>query len=185
MSQPRRAIVMGLGVLQLLLLGAWASGLVTLGAIVAPIVFHEVPAPKSADAMTLVFQRFDRVAIACAAVALLVEAVFAVRADAARRADVIRVSCLVVAAGLAITIGVWLSPAIAELHRGGAVRGFGDRGLALEAMHRLAERLAKIEVTLLLAVFVQSSLKLVRVASDAGTSSAQTLSRSSKQGHGF
>ena len=38
----------------------WLGGILVLGAIVAPIVFHEVPAPTSADAMTHVFLRFDR-----------------------------------------------------------------------------------------------------------------------------
>ena len=70
-NAPRRTVVTSIAVVQLLAVGLWASGLLTLGAVVAPIVFHVVPAPSSADAMTLVFRRFDGIAITCAAVALV------------------------------------------------------------------------------------------------------------------
>jgi Domain of unknown function (DUF4149) len=159
---PSRAVVTSVAIVQLLAVGLWASGLLTLGAVVAPIVFHVVPAPSSADAMTLVFRRFDGVAITCAAIALVAEAAFALRGGRVTRADVVRGTCLVIATGLAITIGAWLSPGIAELHRGGAIRGLGDAGLALEAMHRLAESLAKGELLLLLAVFVLTVIKATR-----------------------
>ena len=174
MNLSSRTVVTSLAVVQLLAVGLWASGLVTLGALVAPIVFHVVPAPSSADAMTLVFQRFDRVAITCAVIALVAEAGFAWRGGRASRVDVVRAMCLVAAAALAITIGAGLSPGIAALHRAGAMRGVGDNGLALERMHRLAERLAKGEVTLLLAVFVLTVMKVARIA---GTPSANMLSR--------
>ena len=120
---PSRAVVAGIAAIQLLALAVWAGGLLALGAVVAPIVFRVVPAPTSADAMTLVFRRFDVVAIVCAAVALVAEAAFAVRGGKVTRADLARGLCLVGAAALAITIGTWLSPGISELHRGGAIRG--------------------------------------------------------------
>lgn len=170
-TRPSRAVVTTIAVVQLLAVGLWASGLLTLGAVVAPIVFHVVPAPGSADAMTLVFRRFDGIAITCAAIALVAEAAFALRAGRAKRADVVRGACLVVAAGLAITIGAWLSPGIAELHRGGAIRGLGEGGLALERLHHLAERLAKGELLLLLGVFILTVAKATRPYSD-GTPSA-------------
>lgn len=157
-----------IGVVQLLALGLWAGGLLALGAIVAPIVFRVVPAPASADAMTLVFRRFDSVAIACAAVALIAEAAFAVRGGKVTRADLARAACLVIAAALAITIGAWLSPGISGLHRAGAVRGSGDAGLALERLHRLAETLAKTEIAFLFAGFALSVAKLARPRGSAG-----------------
>jgi hypothetical protein len=160
--QPSRRVVTSIAVVQLLAMAMWACGLLTLGAIVAPIVFRNVPAPSSADAMTLVFGRFDSVAIVCAAIALVAEAAFAVRGGRVVRADMIRALCLVIATGLAITIAVWLSPGIAELHRGGAVRGFGEAGLALERLHHLAERLAKIEVAAVVAAFVLTVAKVSR-----------------------
>ena len=52
-------------------IGVWLGGLVALGAIAAPVVFAIVPMPASADAMTVVFRRFDLVAMACAAVAIM------------------------------------------------------------------------------------------------------------------
>src|SRR5271165_1109743 len=63
----------------LLALAVWLGGLVALGAITAPIVFAVAPYPQSADAMTLVFRRFDHVAMACAAFVLGAEAVKAAR----------------------------------------------------------------------------------------------------------
>ena len=164
---PSRVVVTTIAVVQLLAVAFWAGGLVALGAIVAPIVFHVVPAPTSADAMTLVFQRFDRVAITCAAIALVAEAAFAMRGGKVTRVDLVRGLALVGAAGLAIAIGAWLSPGIAELHQGGAVRGSGEAGLALERLHRLAEALAKTEIVLLLLVFSLAVVKVARPSAKA------------------
>ncbi len=161
-APPPRSLVTSIAVVQLLAVAFWAGGLITLGAIVAPIVFRVVHAPASADAMTLVFGRFDAVSITCAAIALVAEAAFATRGGPVTRTDLARGACLVVATGLAIAIGAWLSPGITELHRGGAIRGLGDAGLALERMHRLAETLAKGELALLVAVFILSVAKAAR-----------------------
>lgn len=162
--QPSR-VVTSIAVVQVLAIALWAGGLVALGAVVAPIVFRVVPAPTSADAMTLVFGRFDRVAIACAAVALVAEAAFAAaarRGGKATRLDVVRAGALTIAAALAIAIGAWLSPGIAALHHAGAVRGFGEAGLALEKMHRLAESFAKAELVMLVVVVALSIAKVAR-----------------------
>jgi hypothetical protein len=159
---PSRAVVAAIAAVQLLALAVWAGGLLALGAVVAPIVFRVVPAPTSADAMTLVFRRFDMVAIVCAAVALVAEAAFALRGGKVTRSDVARGLCLVAAAALAMAIGAWLSPGIADLHRGGAIRGIGGDGLALERLHHLAEGLAKAEIVLLLASFVLGVAKASR-----------------------
>jgi len=160
---PPRAVVAAIAAIQLLALAVWAGGLLALGAVVAPIVFRVVPAPASADAMTLVFRRFDVVAIVCAAVALVAEAAFTVRGGKVTRVDLARGLCLVGAAALAIAIGAWLSPGISELHRGGAIRGVGDSGLALERLHHLAEALAKAEIVLLVASFVLGVAKASRL----------------------
>jgi hypothetical protein len=161
-SEPSRVVITTIAAIQLLAVGLWASGRLTLGAIVAPVVFRVVPAPGSADAMTLVFRRFDGVAITCAAIALVAEAAFAMRGGRVGRVDVVRGACLAIAAGLAITIGAWLSPGISDLHHGGAIRGLGEPGLALERMHRLAERMGKGELVLLLVAFVLSVTKATR-----------------------
>jgi hypothetical protein len=161
-SDRGRGLVTPIAIVQLLALAVWAGGLVAVGAVVAPIVFRIVPAPTNADAMTLVFRRLDVVAIACAAVALVAEAGFAVRGGARTRVDLVRAACVVVASGLAITIGAWIAPGIAELHRSGAVRGVGEGGLALARLHHLAEALSKGEVVLLLAAFVLSVMKVAR-----------------------
>jgi len=132
----------------LVAVAVWLGGLMALGAIAAPIVFGTVPAPASADAMTLVFRRFDTVAMTCAAVVLAAEAVRAATRQPLRGLDVARVSTAVVAAALALTEGLWLSPRIEALHRAGAVRGLGAPGLELESAHRLAEHVGKGEVAL-------------------------------------
>lgn len=159
---PSRAVVAGIAAVQLLALALWAGGLLALGAIVAPIVFRVVPAPTNADAMTLVFRRFDGVAMACAAVAIVAEAAFVVRGGKVSRADKVRALCVVLAGALAIAIGTWLSPGIADLHRAGAIRGVGEPGLALERLHHLAEALAKTEIGFLFATFILSVAKASR-----------------------
>lgn len=173
--KPSRTVVTIIAVVQLLAIALWASGLVTLGAIVAPIVFRVVPAPGSADAMTLVFRRFDTVAIACAAIALAAEVAFAMRGGKVTRADVARGIALVGAAALAITIGAWVSPGIAELHRQGAIRHVGEAGAAMERLHKLAESLAKGELVLLLLALVLTVVKTTRPYSD-GTAPARLSS---------
>jgi hypothetical protein len=150
---PSRQVVTTIAIVQLLAIAVWAGGLLALGAIVAPIVFRVVPAPTNADAMTLVFRRFDGVAIACATIALVAEAAFAHRGGRATRTDLGRGLCLVAAAILAIAIGAWLSPGIADLHRGGAVRHVGPAGEELQRLHHLAELCAKGELALLLLAF--------------------------------
>jgi hypothetical protein len=145
MSKPSldRALV----ALSLLAVAVWLGGYATLGAVVAPLVFGMVPAPTSGDAMTAVFARFDHVALACATVALVVEAArAALRVRPVGRMDLLRAGLLVLAAGLAAYVAGVVSPHIVALHRAGAVRGYGPEGLELDAVHHVAERLAKLEL---------------------------------------
>ncbi len=135
---PSRAVLTTVAVVQLLAVGLWASGLLTLGAGGGA---DRVPRRARAGQ-----RRCDdpgvrplrRHRITCAAIALVAEAAFAVRGGRVTRADIVRGASLVFAAGLAIAIGAWLSPGIAQLHRDGAMRGVGEGGLALERLHRLA-----------------------------------------------
>lgn len=148
----------------------WMGGLVALGAIAAPAVFGTIPMPGAADAMTLVFRRFDKVAMTCAAVALVAESALGARGGPIGRVDVFRGASVVLAAALAIGQGVWLSPAIDALHRGGAVRGLGDDGMALERTHRLAESAGKGQLVLLLVVLVLIAVKIARASRAAALS---------------
>src|SRR5580693_2721277 len=125
--------------LAILAAALWLGGMLVLGAIAAPVVFHVVPAPTSADAMTVVFRRFDLVAMSSAVVVLVAEALRGLGRQRMTRLDAGRLTAAVAAAGLAIVQGTWLSPAIEALHRAGAVRGSGDLGLELEAKHHWAE----------------------------------------------
>src|SRR5688572_13404979 len=91
-AQPAKttAVVPLVAAIYLLALALWLGGLVVLGAIVAPTVFRIVPAPTSADAMTVVFRRFDVIAIAAGVVALVSEALFALRGPKPLRSDLVR-----------------------------------------------------------------------------------------------
>ncbi len=138
----------------ILALAVWLGGMLALGAIAAPVVFSIVPAPASADAMTVVFRRFDRVAMGCAVVVLAVEAMHARLRASIERLDVVRVAMAVVAGGLALVEGVWISPRIEALHRAGAIRGLGAMGLELDSVHHVAETLGKAEVLLAMALIL-------------------------------
>ena len=161
---PSRVVVVAVASIELLAICVWAGGLVALGAVAAPLVFGIVPTPTSADAMTAVFLRFDRVAMTCAAIALVCEATFAVRGGKTSGQDVVRGAVVVLTAALAIGQGAWLSPGIAELHRGGAIRGLGDAGLALERLHRLSETVGKSELALLFVAVVLVVAKVSRAS---------------------
>lgn len=139
--------------IEALCVAIWLGGLLTLGAIVAPLVFGMVPAPTSADAMTAVFQRFDRVAMGAATLALLCEVAAAKLRPRVERADLLRAGLLVLMAGLVILQGAALSPEIADLHRRGAVRGSGPLGQRLEVVHARASASGKLQFALGVAFF--------------------------------
>ncbi len=151
MNHPRFAAVLSFA--STLALSIWLGGLVVLGAVVAPIVFRVVHAPTSADAMTLVFSRFDSLKVVCALAALVIEVARIRMASCVGRLCAIRGIALLFAASLAITGASLVTPVIAELHHAGAVRYVGPEGQKLERFHRRAEAMAKAEVWLLLLVF--------------------------------
>lgn len=160
MMHPRARIAVA--TLYVLAIAAWAGGLVVLGAIVAPTVFRIVPAPSSADAMTVVFGRFDAIAMTSAAIALVAEATLFLEDGRPTRVDIVRGSATVLAGVLAIVVGTWLSPSIAALHRSGAIRGLNEGGVELERLHRLAESAGKGQLALLLVVLVLVLAKLAK-----------------------
>ncbi len=138
----------------------WLGGILVLGAVVAPIVFHMVHAPDSADAMTTVFLTFDKVAMSSAVVIALTEAARS-RFGPIRRVDLARLASVMTAFALAFIQGLLLSPKIAELHTQGAIRNVGELGLQLETTHKWSELCGKTE-SFALVVFV-----VLAVASDA------------------
>lgn len=140
-------------VLAIVAIALWMGGMLALGAIAAPVVFRMVPAPTSADAMTVVFRRFDMVAMACATLVLLIEVVLAATRKPITRRDMARCGALLVAGALAVYQGAVLSPSIEALHRAGAIRGSGALGEDLDHAHRLAVTCGNI-VTLLLIMVI-------------------------------
>jgi hypothetical protein len=111
--------------------------------------------------MTLVFRRFDRVAMACAVLVLLVEVARAALGVRLTRVDAVRACAAVAAGALAVWQGVSLSPRIEALFLAGAVRGLGESGLELQALHRLAEAAGKLQTVFALAIL---GLHVVSVA---------------------
>jgi hypothetical protein len=162
MATPSRTIPLrrATAVVHLLAVAAWLGGLLALGAIAAPAVFSIVPMPASADAMTVVFRRFDHVAMACAAVVLASEATNVLARVSLSRVDHLRAGAGALAAALAVFEGARVSPRIAELHAGGAIRGLGDAGLELARLHDVAEACGKTEVVLLVVVLVAQVIAL-------------------------
>jgi hypothetical protein len=142
------------GVVAMLAIALWLGGLIALGMLVAPVIFSQVSMPWSADAMTVIFQRFDGIAMSCAAALLATEAARAIARMPFARVDHLRAAASVLAAGAAVYEGVSVSPRIATLHAEGAVRGLGSAGMELSKLHDLAELLGKAEVGLLLVVVV-------------------------------
>jgi uncharacterized membrane protein len=132
-----------------LAVAVWLGGLLALGAIAAPLVFANVSFPQSADAMTLVFRRFDMVAMTCAAIAMASEAGKVATRVAFGRVDHLRAGLIVVAAILAVVEGTLVSPRIAALHGAGVMRGMGAAGETLSHLHDIAEALGKTELVLL------------------------------------
>jgi len=142
-----RRLRLSLVTVALLAIALWIGGMVALGAIAAPVVFGTVPAPTSADAMTIVFRRFDKLAMACVVIVLAVEAGLALTSKVTR-VDVARGVLAAIACICVIVVGVFVSPLIEALHRGGAIRGLGPDGLELESAHRWAERLGTVELVI-------------------------------------
>jgi hypothetical protein len=143
-----------LAVVALLAVAVWLGGLIALGAMAAPIVFSTVPWPSSADAMTLVFRRFDTVAMACAAIVLASEAARVLTGSTFARVDRARALVSLIASAAAVLEGLVISPRIAALHAGGAIRGVDAPGLELARMHDRAEWCGKAELLLLSVVIV-------------------------------
>jgi len=143
----------------------WVGGMLTLGALVAPVVFTMIPAPGAADAMTVVFQRFDTVALVCVAVIVASEACRSLGAtgvhldasavssrDAIHRLDLARMATGALGAALVLLQALWITPAIVALHLGGAIRGFGPDGLELDRIHGYAETCGKAQAIVGLAL---------------------------------
>ncbi len=154
-----------LAVVALLAIAVWLGGLMALGAVAAPVVFSMVPWPSSADSMTVVFRRFDSVAMACAAIVLTTEAIRAVAGWPFLRVERARALVSVIAAGAAVLEGIKISPQIAALHAAGAIRGVDAPGLELARLHDQAEWCGKTELLLLSIVIVLHVVALSAPAS--------------------
>jgi hypothetical protein len=139
-------------VVELLAVSVWLGGLLALGAIAAPVVFSMVAFPSNADAMTVVFRHFDRVAMVCATLVLSAEATRALARVSFTVWDCARAIAGVLAAALAVLEATSVSPQIAALHAAGALRGIGSAGMELAHLHDVAEWCGKAQAMLLVGV---------------------------------
>jgi uncharacterized membrane protein len=130
--------------------GVWVGGMVALGACAAPAVFQLTPAPHSGNAMGVAFARFDKIALGAAVLVLAAEVARTWAAGGRARLVAARVRRLTAfaAAACAAYIGLALTPQINELHLSGAQRGVGPAGEVLEAVHKRAELVGKVETGL-------------------------------------
>jgi hypothetical protein len=154
----------------LLAIAVWLGGLVALGALAAPVIFSMVSLPTAADAMVVVFHRFDLVAMTCAALVLIAEAVRAGAAPPVSRVDIARGVASALAAALAVLEGTVVSPRITALHESGAIRGLGAGGMELARLHNLAELCGQSQLVLLAAVVALhvAALSVVPVPNPGG-----------------
>lgn len=145
----RRAVVDRVAAsIAVLCAGALVGGLVALGAGAAPLVFGMLPRPLAGNVMGAIFSRWDRVAMGLSGALLVAEIArtWAARGRARQLPARVRRIAAILVALCAAYIGTALSPRILELHRGGVVRGEGEQGAELEAVHRRAELVGKIEM---------------------------------------
>jgi Domain of unknown function (DUF4149) len=150
----------------LLAVALWLGGLLALGAIAAPVVFARVALPASADAMTVVFRRFDVVAMGSAVVVLGAEAAMWLASAPFAALDRWRVAVGALAGAIAAFEATAVSPRIAAVHAAGFVRGVAGGGLELARLHDVAESCGKAEAALLVAVIV---LHVLALSSPAAT----------------
>jgi hypothetical protein len=128
--------------------------MIALGACAAPFVFRMTPAPSSGDAMAAAFARFDRISVAGSVVLLAAEVTrtFIARRDPRSLLARLRRLVAIAFAGCTAYLALLITPAIASLHAGGAVRGEGEEGQRLDAIHKRAELVGKIELGLGVAI---------------------------------
>lgn len=131
----------------------WLGGVVVVSAVVAPVVFGMVPAPASADAMVVVFERTSRIAMTASVLALLCEVAASRLRPQVGLHDLARASVLALMAAFAIAEGAVFTPRIADLHRQGAIRGDGPLGERMENAHMGAEIAEKAQFALGIAFF--------------------------------
>jgi hypothetical protein len=133
-----------------LAVGLVVGGMLALGACAAPFVFAIVPPPAAGDAMGAAFSRFDQIAITLSVVLLGAEVVrtfLARREPPGTSVRVRRLAGMLFAACTAY-MGLFLSPAINDLHRGGARMSVGPEGERLAIIHQRASTVGKVECVL-------------------------------------
>ncbi|MBL9026429.1 MAG: DUF4149 domain-containing protein [Myxococcales bacterium] len=150
-SRKRRLVVDRVAVVvAVLAAGLVVGGMLALGACAAPMVFRLTPAPYSGNAMGAAFARFDRIAIgaSCALLAAEVVRTYLARRHRQKITERLRRFAGIGLAGAVTFMGLVLSPEINDLHTKGVRRGEGELGMQLEATHKRAEMVGRLEAAL-------------------------------------
>ncbi len=150
-SRKRRLVVDRVAVVvAVLAAGLVVGGMLALGACAAPMVFRLTPAPYSGNAMGAAFARFDRIAIgaSCALLAAEVARTYLARRHRQKITERLRRFAGIGLAGAVTFMGLVLSPEINDLHTKGVRRGEGELGMQLEATHKRAEMVGRLEAAL-------------------------------------
>ncbi|MCC6748870.1 MAG: DUF4149 domain-containing protein [Deltaproteobacteria bacterium] len=134
-------LVEGAGALALHL---WLGGLLVAGAVVAPLLFRELPRETAAPLMTRIFERFHAIGLGLVIVFVLCEVVIWLAARPRGLFGWLRGAAAAAVLGSALTLALTVTPTIASLHRAGARRGVGADGARLDQAHRMAESLAGV-----------------------------------------
>lgn len=144
----RAAIDRAAAAIAVLAAGLSVGGMIALGACAAPFVFRLTPAPYSGYAMGAAFARFDNIALGASAVILAAEVARTWASLRRRRAlapRLRRLAAILVSASAAY-IAIVITPQINRLHQSGVTRGEGDGGAQLDAIHKRAELIGKVEL---------------------------------------
>lgn len=157
-------------IVAVLAFGVLAGGMIALGAAAAPVVF-ELPDPLSGNTMGAAFSRWDNVAMTCALVGLaaeVVRTVVSLRAKDRSWMPRVRRYLAIFLACATLYVGLSLSPQIMAAYEAGVRRNVGAEGTQLEATHKTAELVGKIEIALVVALIALHilTLKTVRAEDD-------------------
>lgn len=149
-AHARALVERGAAIVAVLAAGVWVGGMLALGACAAPFVFRIAPMPYAADAMGAAFARFDHIALGASVLLLAAEVArtWAAGHRARSRGARVRRLAAICMATCAAYMGLALTPRINGLHRGGALRHMGDAGQELDAVHKRAELVGKVETGL-------------------------------------
>lgn len=146
------------------------GGILALGPLVAPVLFHEVPVMLAAKVMSTIFMRFDvvlTIALALVLVGELIQLRYGswVHGISARLRTVFALVMVTLLIGSVFVV----NPKLQAFQQQGVMRWVGEQGRALDQAHHTAEGMMKAELTLGVLALILLGLPIphMKRASDA------------------